>query len=160
MTAPTPMGPGSAGTQARWEKLADEVALQVPVLEIDGVWTFQPLRNGPQEAGTAIISRVDGDRRRIYTARYVATIKGKQRGQWQSNIEEVGSGPIEALDRLLADVEKRVDEGAPSPVPLTEWYPERSAVEGVEPVRAVTNGDDPTVATDDTASSRSTNAPQ
>ena len=115
---------GGTGPQARWERLADEVALQVPVAEIDGVWVFQPLRNGPQEAGTAIVSRVDGDRRRIYTARYVATVKGKQRGQWQSTIEEVGSGPLEALDRLLADVEKRVDEGAPTEVPVGVWYPD------------------------------------
>jgi hypothetical protein len=115
------------GPRERWERLADEAALQIPVPEIDGVWVFQPLRNGPQEAGTAIISRVNGDRRRIYTARYVATVKGKQRGLWQSTIEEVGSGPIEALDRLLADVEKRVDEGAPTAVPVAEWYPERTA---------------------------------
>lgn len=113
------------GPRERWERLADEVARQIPVAEMDGIWVFQPLRNGPQEAGTAIISRIDGGRRRIYTARYVATVKGKQRGGWTSTIDEVGSGPIEALDRLLADVEKRVDEGAPNPVPLAEWYPER-----------------------------------
>ena len=121
---------GGTGPQARWERLADEVALQVPIAEIDGVWVFQPLRNGPQEAGTAIISRVDGERRRIYTARYVATVKGKLRGGWQSTIDEVGSGPLEALDRLLADVEKRVDEGAPTPVPLAEWFPEGSEIGG------------------------------
>ena len=126
MTAPT----GSTGPQSRWERLADEVARQVPVGEIDGVWVFQPLRNGLQEAGTAIVSRIDGDRRRIYTARYVATIKGKLRGQWQSTVDEVGSGPIEALDRLLADVEKRVDEGAPTPVSVTAWYPETAGTSG------------------------------
>ena len=126
MTSPT----GGGGLQARWERLADEVALQLPVVEIDGVWVFQPLRNGPQEAGTAIVSRIDGDRRRIYTARYVATIKGKLRGQWSSTVEEVGSGPIEALDRLLADVEKRVDEGAPTPVPVSEWYPAPAGTTG------------------------------
>jgi hypothetical protein len=132
MTAPQgPTGPqGGTGPQARWERLADEVALQVPVAEIDGVWVFQPLRNGPQEAGTAILSRIDGERRRIYTARYVATIKGKQRGLWQSIVEEVGSGPIEALDRLLADVEKRVDEGSPTPVPVAAWYPETADAPG------------------------------
>jgi hypothetical protein len=140
------------GPQARWERLADEVALQIPVAEIDGVWVFQPLRNGPQEAGTAILSRVDGDRRRIYTARFVATIKGKQRGQWQSTVEEVGSGPLEALDRLLADVEKRVDEGAPTPVPVAEWYPERSGIETVGTVETVVGVEEAyTAATDDTA---------
>jgi len=128
------------GPRERWERLADEAALQVPVAEIDGIWVFQPLRNGPQEAGTAIISRVDGERRRIYTARYVATVKGKQRGLWQSTIEEVGSGPLEALDRLLADVEKRVDEGAPTAVPIVEWYPEHT---GAEAEGAVTDPADP-----------------
>ena len=120
MTAPA----FGQGPQGRWERLADDVALQVPVAEIDGVWVFQALKNGPQEARTAIVSRIDGDRRRIYTARFIATVKGKQRGQWQSTIEEVGSGPIEALDRLLADVEKRVDEGAPTQIAVREWYPE------------------------------------
>ena len=120
----------ATGPRARWERLADEVARTIPPVEIEGVWIFPQLRNGPQEAGTAIVSRIDGERqerRRIYTARYVATIKGKQRGQWSSVIEEVGSGPVEALDRLLADVEKRVDEGPPEPVPLAEWYPEVAA---------------------------------
>ena len=140
------------GPEARWERLADDVALQVPVAEIDGVWVFQPLRNGPQEAGTAILSRVDGERRRIYTARYVATVKGKQRGLWQSTVEEVGSGPLEALDRLLADVEKRVDEGAPTAVPVTEWYPEGRGVGAEEAVRAVEDvAPDPTVSTAHTA---------
>lgn len=126
MTAP-------GGPAARWLRLADEAAKVVPPAEIDGIWTFQPLKNGPLEAGTAILSRVDGDRRRIYTARYVATIKGKQRGQFEAVVEEVGSGPLEALETLLADVERRVDEGAPAPVPVAEWYPEAASPPALPP---------------------------
>lgn len=114
---------GPPGPEGRWLRLADEVAKVVPVEEVDGIWVFEPLRNGPLEAGTAIVSRVHGERRRIYTGRYVATIKGKQRGQFQAVVEEVGTGPLEALDKLLADVERRVDEGAPTPVAVAEWYP-------------------------------------
>ena len=127
----------SGGPDARWHRLADEIAKVVPTAEIDAVWTFQPLKNGPLEAGTAIVSRVDGDRRRIYTGRYIATIKGKQRGQFQSVVEEVGSGPLEALDRLLADVEKRVDEGAPTSVAVTEWFPPLPAAASSEGDAAV-----------------------
>lgn len=123
---------GPSGPDARWLRLADEVAKVVPAEEIDGIWTFQPLRNGPLEAGTAIVSRVDGARRRIYTGRYVATIKGKQRGQFQAVVEEVGSGPVEALDKLLADVERRVDEGAPTPINVSEWYPPLPPVESAD----------------------------
>ena len=116
-----------------WGRLADYVAGEIPVSEIDGVWQFRTIKREGRELGTAMLSRVDGqqrERRRIYTARYVATIKGKQRGQWQSTVEEVGSGPIEALDRLLTDVEKRVDEGSPTPVPVREWYPETADAPG------------------------------
>ena len=50
----------------------------------------------------AIVSRVEGERRRIYTARYALTIKGRQRGAFEWGMDEVGSGPLEALEELLA----------------------------------------------------------
>ena len=61
-----------------WERLAQAVAHEVPSVEIDGVWLFTPLRRDSREWGTAVFSRVDGDRRRIYTARYALAIKGKE----------------------------------------------------------------------------------
>lgn len=116
------MGPG-------WERLAGVVAAQLPVVEVDGVWAFQPIRQGPREWGTAIISRVDGDRRRIYTARFVLQIKGKERGRFEGSVEEVGSGPVEALSELLQDVRKRLeDEEPPVPVELERWFPGHAAL--------------------------------
>jgi hypothetical protein len=94
------------------------------VVEIDGVWVFQPIREGPREWGTAIISQVHGDRRRIYTARFALQIKGKERGKFDAAVEEVGSGPVEALSELLQDVRKRLsDEEPPVPVELELWFP-------------------------------------
>ncbi|HEU4698484.1 MAG TPA: hypothetical protein VFS40_04850 [Gemmatimonadales bacterium] len=116
------MGPG-------WERLAGVVAAQLPVVEIDGVWAFQPIRQGPREWGTAIIARVDGDRRRIYTARFVLQIKGKERGRFEATVEEVGSGPVEALSELLQDVRKRLeDEEPPVAVELEHWFPGHAAL--------------------------------
>jgi hypothetical protein len=119
------MGAGGALTApgAGWTRLAQAVAEVVPPAEIDSVWVFSPLRHEGREWGTAVLSRVDGDRRRIYTARYMLAIKGKERGKFESAVQEVGSGPVEALSQLLQDAQKRIDdEHPPHPVPPEHWF--------------------------------------
>jgi hypothetical protein len=107
-----------------WERLAQAVAEVLPPDEIDGVWVFAPLRRGAQEWGTAVLSRVEGDRRRIYTARYTLAVKGKERGKFESSVQEVGSGTAEALQRLVQEAQRRIDdEHPPTPVPPTSWFP-------------------------------------
>jgi hypothetical protein len=117
----TPRGPGEG---PHWERLALWLHDRLPVVEVDGVWVFRVLRRDLNEYGTAVLSRVDGDRRRIYTASYVATIKGKKRGGFEATIEEVGSGPLEALRELLALVPVRADdEDPPVAVDVDLWFP-------------------------------------
>ena len=68
---------------------------------------------------------MDGDRRRIYTARYMLAIKGKERGKFEASVQEVGSGPLTALAQLLQDTRKRIDdEQPPTPVSPETWFPE------------------------------------
>jgi hypothetical protein len=112
---------------AGWNRLAQAVAEIVPPGEVDGVWVFSPVRHEGLEWGTAVLSRVDGDRRRIYTARYMLAVKGKERGKFEASVHEVGSGPVEALARLLQDAQKRIDdEQPPLAVPPEEWFPAAS----------------------------------
>jgi hypothetical protein len=106
-----------------WERLAQAVAQEVPSAEVDGVWLFTPLRRDSREWGTAVFSRVDGDRRRIYTARYVLAIKGRERGKFEAAVQEVGSGPADALASLLQEAHARIDdEHPPVPVPPETWF--------------------------------------
>ncbi|MGH7579730.1 MAG: hypothetical protein ACREM9_06120 [Gemmatimonadales bacterium] len=113
-----------------WARLAGAVAEVVPPAEVDGVWVFSPLRHEGREWGTAVLSRLDGDRRRIYTARYVLAIKGKERGKFEATVQEVGSGPVAALAQLLQDAQKRIDdEEPPAPVSPAAWFPEAPAVD-------------------------------
>lgn len=117
----TPRGPGEG---PHWERLAAWLHDQLPVVDVDGVWVFRVIRRDLNEYGTAVLSRVEGDRRRIYTASYVATIKGKKRGGFEATIEEVGSGPLEALRELLALVPVRADdEDPPVAVDADLWFP-------------------------------------
>ncbi len=118
------MNDGGPGQGPRWEQLATWLRDALPVEEVDGIWVFRTLRRDQREFGTAVLSRIDGDRRRIYTARYIATIKGKQRGGFEAHLEEVGSGPIEALHELLQTVPVRADdEEPPLSVDAALWFP-------------------------------------
>jgi hypothetical protein len=99
------------------------VAEVLPPGEVDGVWAFSPVRRETKEWGTAVLSRVDGDRRRIYTARYVLAIKGKERGKFEASVLEVGSGPLDALNRLVQEAQRRIDdEHPPISVPPESWF--------------------------------------
>jgi hypothetical protein len=111
-----------------WDRLAQAVAGTMPVEEVDAVWVFSPLRRDTKEWGTAVISRVDGERRRIYTARYGLAIKGKDRGKFESSVQEVGSGPLEALSRLLEEAHRRIDdEQPPASIPPEAWFSHNTA---------------------------------
>ncbi len=111
------------GSGAGWALLATAIAGQLPVAQLDGLWVFRPFRRDGKEYGTAILSRVEGDRLFSYTARYAHTLKGKTRGAFAAQLAEVGSGPLEALDELVALVPKRTEEEPPLRIPLARWYP-------------------------------------
>jgi hypothetical protein len=117
-----------ATTGSGWNRLAQVVAGLMPVDEVDAVWVFSPLRRDVKEWGTAVISRIDGQRRRIYTARYGLAIKGKDRGKFESSVQEVGTGPLEALPRLLEEAHRRIDdEQPPASVPPENWFSHNTA---------------------------------
>lgn len=116
-----------SGIGAGWVRLAAKVGEVIPPNEIDGLWVFPVLRQDQREWGTAVLTRVEGEqgeRRRIYTARYMLQIKGKERGKFEASVEEVGSGPLERLPELLHAVHQRTDDEVP-PVELETgaWFP-------------------------------------
>jgi hypothetical protein len=106
-----------------WDRLAQAVAQTVPPADVDAVWVFSPLRRDSREWGTAVLSRVEGERRRIYTARYVLSVKGKERGKFESTIQEVGIGPLEVLTRVLQEAQRRIDDDHP-PISVSpeSWF--------------------------------------
>ena len=108
-----------------WERLASAVAGTLPPAEIEAVWLFRTLRREGTEWGTALVSRVDGaahERRRIYTARFLHVLKGKDRGKFEWAVEEVGSGPVETVGEIIAGVHRRMDDDDPRLVPPDDWF--------------------------------------
>ena len=134
---PPGLAPALPGVGPGWERLAIALRDAIPAGEVDGIWVFRTMRNGPREFGTAILTRVDGDRRRIYTTQYALTIKGRQRGGFEWTLSEVGSGPLGALDELFALVPARgVEDEPPVAVPVEAWFPPL----GLEPADAELGG--------------------
>ena len=111
------------GTGPGWRRLAVVVAESLALDGLDGLWVFRPLRLDKKEWGTAILALREDDRYRIVTAQYAHTIKGRDRGAYATEIREIGSGPVEALDALVAAVPKRTDEDPPVRIPVASWYP-------------------------------------
>lgn len=124
-----------AGQGSGWELLAKQVAEVVPPAEVDALWVFPVRRQDQKEFGTAVLTRLagdEGDRRRIYTARFMLQVKGKERGRFEADVAEVGSGPLSELPELLHEVHLRADdEHPPVPVDPAGWLPvlERDPVE-------------------------------
>src|SRR5206468_8124766 len=77
-------GAGGAGQGPGWAKLAAAVEAQVPPAEIATIYVFRPIKRDGKEWGTAVVTRksdtADG-RLRVYTAKYMLVVRGKERGQ-------------------------------------------------------------------------------
>jgi hypothetical protein len=65
---------------------------------------------------------MEGDRRRIYTARFALTQKGKERGRFEATVAEIGSGPLDAVAELIAGVRRRMDDEVPEAVDPVRWF--------------------------------------
>lgn len=113
-----------AGMGLGWTRIADAVARQVPVAEVERIWVFQPVRREDREWGTAVIARrTEPGRLTLYTGSYILFIRGREKGQGRVEVEEVGAGPDDVLADVLRGVQERAGEAEPpSEVPLTAWY--------------------------------------
>ena len=121
---PPVLTPTQPGKGAGWERLAEALRPALEEGTVDGVWVFRTMRAGPKEFGTAILTQVEGDRRRIFTARYALLVKGRQRGGFEWGLDEVGAGPVTALEELLALVPARgVEDEPPVAIDVTLWFP-------------------------------------
>lgn len=125
MGAEALVGVGRApGLGLGWARVAARVAEVVPPAELDGIWLFAPVRREEREWGTAVVSRRGpGGRRRIYTARYVLVIRGRERGQGKVVVEEAGESPPDVVHTVIAGVQARAGEAEPPvEIPPELWY--------------------------------------
>jgi hypothetical protein len=117
LTRPLGHGPG-------WEKLAEAVRAEVPPAEIETLYLFKPLKRDGREWGTAVVTRrSEAGRLRVYTARYMLIVRGKERGRAKVELAEVGLSPAEVIERVMNDAAERTgDAEPPTAVAPAVWY--------------------------------------
>jgi sirohydrochlorin ferrochelatase len=97
----------------------------MPPAEIETIYLFQPLKREGREWGTAVVTRREegGDRLRVYTARYMLIVRGKERGRWKADVEEVALTPAEVLAQVMQAMTDRTgDPEPPVAVERSAWY--------------------------------------
>ncbi|HEV8305899.1 MAG TPA: hypothetical protein VGQ25_13105 [Gemmatimonadales bacterium] len=104
--------------------MAEAVAVEMPPAEIDTIYVFRPIKREGREWGTAVVTRKSGDGRlRVYTAKYMLIVRGKERGQVKVEVTEVGLSPAEILAQVMQATADRTGETEP-PAELgpSVWY--------------------------------------
>ena len=119
-----PLASPAPGQGAGWAKLAAAVEAQVPPAEIETVYVFRPIKREGKEWGTAVVTRKAADGRlRVYTAKYMLVVRGKERGQTKIEVVEVALSPAAVLAQVMQGMVDRGGDTEP-PVELgpAVWY--------------------------------------
>ena len=106
--------------------MAAAVEAEMPTPEIETIYLFRPITREGREWGTAVVTRKSGDggaRLRVYTAKYMLIVRGKDRGQAKVELKEVGLSPAEVLAQVMQATADRSGEAEP-PVEVAPgaWY--------------------------------------
>lgn len=118
--------PLEPGRGPGWAKLAEAVAARVTPSEIETIYLFRPLKREGREWGTAVVACRAPDqnsRLRVFTARYMLVVRGKERGQAKLDVEETGLSPAAIIARVMeATAERTGDAEPPVAVGPAVWY--------------------------------------
>jgi hypothetical protein len=112
------------GQGTGWAKLAAAVEAQVPPAEIETIYVFRPIKREGKEWGTAVVTRKAPDGRlRVYTAKYMLIVRGRDRGQSKIAVDEVALSPAEVLAQVMqATVDRGGDTEPPVELGPAVWY--------------------------------------
>jgi hypothetical protein len=96
----------------------------MPPAEIEAIYLFRPIKREGREWGTAVVTRKSGeDRLRVYTAKYMLIVRGKDRGQAKVELTEVGLSPAEVLAQVMqATADRSGESEPPMEVGPGAWY--------------------------------------
>ncbi|MFN2397424.1 MAG: hypothetical protein ABR543_02085 [Gemmatimonadaceae bacterium] len=101
------------------------IAETIGAERVEEVRLFQPMRQGGQESGVAIIAasvapsegsdsapEVMAPRLTVYRASYLLTRKGPERGRWEVDVTSEAEAPLETLADVARGVHRRSGDDA------------------------------------------------
>jgi hypothetical protein len=104
------------------------VEAQLPPAEIETIYIFRPIKRQGREWGTAVVTRKSAppggeSRLRVYTAKYMLVVRGKDRGQAKVEVVEVALSPADVLAQVMqATVDRGGDTEPPVELGPAVWY--------------------------------------
>jgi hypothetical protein len=116
--------PPSPGGGPGWGKVAEAVEAAMPPAEIETIYLFRPYKRDGREWGTAVVTRRSREGRlRVYTAKYMLVVRGKERGRATVAVEEVALSPADVVERVMrAAADRMGDADPPVAVGPGVWY--------------------------------------
>ena len=104
-----------------------EIVAKIPPERVSELHLFSPLRQGAMETGVAVVA-VAGDgvspKHTVYTATYRLTLKGPDRGKWESALHAEADAPLLTVDAVVRGVQRRAgDEGEPERLTTEDLIP-------------------------------------
>jgi len=92
------------------ERFLNAIAAKVPPARIAEIHFFSPIKQGGVETGVAVVVEnvsPDAPRMVVYSARYRLTLKGPDRGKWETNMVAEADAPLVTVDAVVRGVQRR-----------------------------------------------------
>ncbi|MCU0649191.1 MAG: hypothetical protein MUF00_14420 [Gemmatimonadaceae bacterium] len=96
---------------------------RLPLERISELHLFQPMRQGGVETGIAVVAfdpsaddevaDVIDRRHTVFTARYRATLKGPERGRWETDLVAEADAPLAMVETVVRGVQRRSGDELP-----------------------------------------------
>lgn len=107
------------------ERFVRAMVAQMPVERIAEVHFFSSMKQGGVESGVAVVAawgtgeaHAPEERPTVYTARYRLTLKGPDRGKWETSIVAEAEAPLVTVEAVVRGVQRRSGD-VEDPVRLT-----------------------------------------
>src|SRR6476620_11288355 len=96
------------------ERFLVAIAAQVPPDQIEEIHFFSPIKQGGVESGVAVVAAKgptpESERLVIYTGRYRLTLKGPDRGKWETNVVAEADAPLITVEAVVRGVQRRAGD--------------------------------------------------
>jgi hypothetical protein len=95
------------------ERFLRAIAVVVAPERIAEIHFFQPIKQGGTESGAAVVVERGVDeaaRIVVYAARYRLTLKGIDRGKWETSIVAEADAPMVTVDAVVRGVQRRAGD--------------------------------------------------
>jgi hypothetical protein len=94
------------------ERFLREIGDKVGVSNVEAVHLFPPIRQGGVETGAAVVAATlpSSDRHTVFSASYRHTLKGPERGKWESEVTAEADAPLVTVEAVVHGVMKRAGE--------------------------------------------------